>query len=81
MMKVAAACGVVFAILDAIWLGLVMSGFYRSQLAPIVRLSADGGIAHSTLKEYPLAVTLVDMCWGAFGTAVCGITTRAIVES
>ena len=131
MMKVAAACGVVFAILDAIWLGLVMSGFYRSQLAPIVRLSADGGIApnwpaaffvyillgigiatfvmpnatsvastaaygalfglvvygvydltnYSTLKEYPLAVTLVDMCWGAFATAASAITTRAIVGS
>jgi len=24
---------------------------------------------YPTLKEYPLAVTLVDMCWGAFATA------------
>jgi uncharacterized membrane protein len=45
LLKVAAACGVVFAVLDGIWLGLLMNGFYRSQLAPIVRLSADGGIA------------------------------------
>ena len=44
-LKVAATCAIVFAVLDAIWLGVVMNAFYRSQLAPIVRLSADGGIA------------------------------------
>jgi uncharacterized membrane protein len=129
MMKIAATCGVVFAILDAIWLGFVMNPFYRSQLAPIVRLSADGAIApnwpaaffvyvllgigiatfvmphaasvasaamygalfglvvygvydltnYSTLAQYPLAVTIVDMCWGGFATMVCAITTRALV--
>jgi uncharacterized membrane protein len=45
VLKAAATGGAVFAILDAIWLGFVMNAFYRSQLAPIVRLSADGGIA------------------------------------
>ena len=33
-----------FMLLDGIWLGLLMKGFYRDQLAPIVRLR-DGGIA------------------------------------
>jgi uncharacterized membrane protein len=31
-------------VLDGLWLGVVAKNFYRSQLAPIVRL-ADGGIA------------------------------------
>lgn len=30
---------ITFAILDGIWLGLLMSSFYRTQLAPIARLS------------------------------------------
>jgi len=127
-LKVAATCGVVFAGLDAIWLGFVMNGFYRSQLAPIVRLSADGGIApnwpaaffvyvvlglgiawfvmpnattaasaagygalfgfcvygvydltnFSTLAQYPLPITIVDMAWGTFATAVCASAVRVI---
>jgi uncharacterized membrane protein len=42
--KLAAVGAVTFMVLDGIWLGVVMKDFYRSQLAPIVRLS-DGGIA------------------------------------
>ena len=45
LLKVAAASAIVFAALDAIWLGFLMNGFYRSQLAPIVRMSASGAIA------------------------------------
>jgi uncharacterized membrane protein len=52
LLKSIAACGVVFAVLDAVWLGWLMNAFYRSQLAPIVRLSADGGIA----PNWPAAV-------------------------
>jgi uncharacterized membrane protein len=52
MLKVAATCAIVFAILDAIWLGFLMSAFYRSQLGAIVRLSADGRIA----PNWPAAV-------------------------
>jgi uncharacterized membrane protein len=33
-----------FMALDGFWLGLVMKGFYRDQMAPIARL-ADGGFA------------------------------------
>ena len=33
-----------FAILDGLWLGVIMKEFYRDQLAPIARMS-DGGIA------------------------------------
>ena len=40
----AALGAVVFMVLDGLWLGVLMKGFYRDQLAPIVRL-ADGGIA------------------------------------
>jgi uncharacterized membrane protein len=42
--KLAAVGAVAFMVLDAVWLGVLMKGFYREQLAPIVRL-ADGGIA------------------------------------
>ena len=42
--KLAAIGAVAFMLLDGVWLGLLMRGFYRAQLAPIVRL-ADGGIA------------------------------------
>jgi uncharacterized membrane protein len=128
MVKVAATAGVVFALLDAVWLGLVMSGFYRSQLGSIVRLSSAGGLApnwpaailvyvllgmgvawfvmphaatssaaagygalfglcvygvydltnFSTLAQYPLPITIVDVAWGSFATAVCATVVRAI---
>jgi len=52
MLKTIVTCAVTFAILDAIWLGFVMNGFYRSQLASIVRLSADGSIS----PNWPAAV-------------------------
>ena len=42
--KLAALGAVVFMVLDGVWLGLLMTDFYRAQLAPIVRLS-NGGIA------------------------------------
>ena len=43
-LKLAALGALAFMVLDGVWLGLLMKGFYRAQLAPIVRL-ADGGIA------------------------------------
>lgn len=33
-----------FVVLDGLWLGLIMKSFYRTQLAPIARMSA-GGLA------------------------------------
>ncbi len=57
-LKAVATCGVVFAILDAIWLGFVMNAFYRSQLAPIVRLSAGGGIAPNWPAAFLVYVVL-----------------------
>ena len=57
-LRVAATCAVVFAILDAIWLGFVMNAFYRTQLAPIVRLSAGGGIAPNWPAAFLVYVVL-----------------------
>ena len=107
-----------FVVLDALWLGVVMKGFYRTQLAPIARM-ADGaldpywpaaipvylllgaGVAVfaagraasagsaaafgalfglvvygvydltnlSTLRAWPLAVTLADIAWGTVASA------------
>ena len=42
--KMAATGAVAFMVLDGIWLGLLMTDFYRAQLEPIVRLS-NGSIA------------------------------------
>src|SRR3954471_5349378 len=42
--KLAALGAGAFVVLDGLWLGVLMKDFYRTQLAPIVRL-ADGTIA------------------------------------
>lgn len=34
-----------YAMLDAVWLGALMTSFYRDQLRPIARLAANGGLA------------------------------------
>ena len=121
--RFAALGAVEFMLLDGVWLGVVMKNFYRTQLAPIVRL-ADGGIApnwpaavvvyvllgtgialfvipraptaslaaaygalfglvvygvydftnYSTLRQWPFALTLVDVAWGALATAAASVT-------
>ncbi len=43
-LKLFLACMVGFMILDGLWLGVVMRGFYRDQLAPIARM-ANGSLA------------------------------------
>ena len=125
--KLFLTCMVGFMILDGVWLGVVMKGFYREQLAPIARLSG-GGLApnwpaaflvyvalaagitmfvmpratdvasaaasgaafglvvygvydltnFATLAQFPLAVVMVDMMWGAVATAACAAAARAI---
>jgi uncharacterized membrane protein len=44
-------------VLDALWLGVLMKNFYRTQLAPIVRL-ADGGIAPNWPAAFVVYVLL-----------------------
>lgn len=60
-LKLAALGTVVFMLLDGIWLGVLMTGFYRDQLAPIVRL-ADGGIA----PNWPAALAV----WALLGAGI-----------
>lgn len=124
-----AAGAVAFMVLDGLWLGVVMKGFYRAQLAPIVRL-ADGGIApnwpaalvvyvllglgiaafvvpraptvqaaalsgallglvvygvydftnYSTLRQWPLLLTFVDLGWGIVATAVAAAAVWVAVR-
>jgi uncharacterized membrane protein len=54
---------VAFTMLDGLWLGVVMKGFYRTQLAPIGRM-ADGGFA----PIWPAAVVVYMLL--ALGIAV-----------
>jgi uncharacterized membrane protein len=35
---------VVFVLLDAVWLGVVASGFYKDQLGPLLRVQANGNL-------------------------------------
>ena len=109
-----------FMLLDALWLGFLMNGFYKQQLAPLARMS-DGNMTpiwpaaavvylclalgvtmlvvararsplealalgallglviygvydftnYATLRDWPLALVLVDVTWGA---VLCGAT-------
>jgi uncharacterized membrane protein len=43
--KAVAAGAAAFIVLDGIWLGWVMTGFYRTKLGPILRLAANGAMA------------------------------------
>ncbi len=124
-LRLAAIGAVVFMVLDGLWLGVLMKGFYRTQLAPIVRL-ANGGIApnwpaalvvyallgtgiavfvlpraatiplaalyggllglvvygvydftnYSTLRQWPIVLTLADAAWGTFATGTCAAIVR-----
>ena len=33
---------------------------------------------YSTLAQYPLAITLIDLCWGTFASAVCSAVVKAL---
>ena len=109
-----------FMLLDALWLGFLMNGFYKQQLAPLARMSGGNltpvwpaaavvylflalGVTvlvvararsplealalgallglviygvydftnYATLRDWPLALVLVDVAWGA---VLCGAT-------
>ncbi len=47
-----------FAVLDGLWLGVVMRDFYRVQLAPIARLGAEGALAPIWSVALPVYVLL-----------------------
>lgn len=53
---------VVFVVLDGIWLGVVMKGFYREQLGPIIRLADGGGMA----PNWPAAFAV----WALLGLGI-----------
>jgi uncharacterized membrane protein len=105
-------------VLDGLWLGVLMGGFYKTQLSLIARMSGDklaplwgpalfvyvllafgivgfvvprnygevsivrgalfGLVVYgvydltnlATLKSWPVALTLIDVVWGAFASAV-----------
>jgi uncharacterized membrane protein len=118
-----------FVLLDALWLGLLMTSFYRDHLAPIARMSGGSlapnwtaalvvyvllgiGIAafvpvraeqtasvaaagallglvvygvydftnYATLRDWPLALAVVDTAWGAAATAACAVFVRVVAR-
>jgi uncharacterized membrane protein len=119
-----------FIVLDGIWLGVVMSGFYKEQLAPIARLSSSGAFApdwtaaglvyvllgagvalfaapradsvltaaaagalfglvvygvydltnFATLKAWPMAVVVADICWGMAASAACTVAAHLVTR-
>jgi|SRR6187399_7875 len=127
--KLAAIGAVAFMALDGVWLGWLMSRFYRDQLGPLLRLGDRGmapnwpaavivyallgtGIAlfviprastvsfaaaygalfglvvygvydftnYSTLRQWPLALTLADVAWGIAASAACAAVVRSAVR-
>jgi uncharacterized membrane protein len=71
-LKLAALGAVVFMLLDGIWLGVLMKGFYRAQLAPIVRL-VDGGIA----PNWPAALVVYALLGAGIALFVIPIAPAA----
>jgi len=116
-------------VLDGLWLGLLMKGFYRDHLAPIGRmvngslapnwtaalvvyLALGAGIAvfavprasslasaagygalfglvaysvydftnYSTLRDWPFALTLVDVAWGAVASSAAAVVIWMVVR-
>ena len=55
--RLAVIGAVAFMVLDGVWLGLLMKGFYRDQLAPIARL-ANGGFAPNWPAAFVVYVLL-----------------------
>ena len=120
--------GVLFAVIDAMWIGIVANKFYKKQMGDLLLAKPKFGpaiifylisifamvvfviepaldmdksvswvVAHgallglasyatydltnaSTLKGWPKSVTLVDMLWGTFVTALVTTITFLIVQ-
>jgi uncharacterized membrane protein len=47
-----------YIVLDGLWLGVFMSGFYRSGLGPLARLAPDGSLAPLWLVAAPVYLLL-----------------------
>lgn len=116
-----------YLLLDGLWLGLLMSGFYRTQLRSLARINGDRldpnwaaavvvylllgiGLAAlvttradsvasaaflgaafglvvygvydwtnlSTLRDWPVLLTVVDMAWGTAASAACAAAIQAV---
>lgn len=68
-------------VLDYLWLGLLMNGFYKAQLGTLARRSGDSFAPLWTPAILPyvpvvIAIAVVDMAWGAF---VCAAVTVVMV--
>lgn len=49
---------VTYMLLDGVWLGLLMGGFYRTALGPLARTTPDGSLAPIWLAALPVYVLL-----------------------
>jgi uncharacterized membrane protein len=116
-----------YLVLDGLWLGLLMSGFYRTQLGGLARVAGDrlapnwyaaavvylllgAGLAAlvtsradsltsaaltgaafglvvygvydftnlSTLRDWPLFLTAVDVAWGTAASALCAMVIWSV---
>jgi uncharacterized membrane protein len=118
-----------YLVLDGLWLGVLMSGFYRSQLKGLARISWDridpnwwaasvvylllgaglaalvtsraGGAGNvlltgaafgfvvygvydctnlSTLRDWPVLLTVVDIAWGTVASAACALAIWTVAR-
>jgi uncharacterized membrane protein len=64
---------VVFAVQPAIEAGRWASAAGAGLLLGLIAYGTYDLTNHATLKDWPLAVTVIDMAWGAFATGVAAI--------
>jgi len=118
-----------YLVLDGLWLGLLMSDFYRTQLSGLARLTGDrlapnwyaaavvylllgAGLAAlvtsradslataaltgavfglvvygvydftnlSTLRDWPVLLTVVDIAWGTAASALCAVAIWSVAR-
>ena len=89
MIKVALAAPA--AILVYVLLAVGVAVFIVPRATDVLSAAAYGAIVglvvyrvydltnYATLAQYPLAITLVDICWGKAATAICAAVVQAAV--
>jgi uncharacterized membrane protein len=79
---------VTLIVLDGIWLGVLMSSFYRRSLGSLARVGESGALFgaltfavydltnHATLRGWSPAMTCVDIAWGACSCAIASYIAK-----
>ncbi|CAN5343821.1 DUF2177 family protein [soil metagenome] len=69
---------IVFAVLPALESGRWTTALWSGALLGLVAYATYDLTNHATLKNWPLVVTLADLCWGTFATAVASAAASKV---